>query len=105
MTTIDLPKSCFLPDEEIKLICYALSHTFKVDGNISRQVPLPEQYADSLYFLLKKYDETNSVAGLKGTPRRRLLGNEQFRFMDEAMEANPELTSKQLHGMVTDEHH
>ena len=66
---------------------------------------LPEQYTDSLYFLLKKYDETNSVADLKGTPRRRLLGNEQFRFMDEAMEANPELTSRQLHGMVTDEHH
>jgi len=66
---------------------------------------LPEQYADSLYFLLKKYDETNSVADLKGTPRRRLLGNEQFRFMDEAMEASPELTSRQLEGMVTDEHH
>ena len=34
MTTIDLPKSCVLQDEEIELICYALSHTFKVDGNI-----------------------------------------------------------------------
>ena len=66
---------------------------------------LPEQYTDSLYFLLKEYDETNSVDDLKGTPSRRLLGNEQFRFMDEAMEANPELTSRQLHGMVTDEHH
>ena len=34
MTTIDLPKLCVLQDEEIELICYALSHTFKVDGNI-----------------------------------------------------------------------
>jgi len=66
---------------------------------------LPEQYADSLYFLLNRYDKANSVADLKRTPRRRLLGNEQFRFMDEVMEANPELTSRQLHGMVTDEHH
>ena len=56
----------------------------------------------SLYFLLKKYDQTNSVADLKRAPRGRLLGNEQFRFMDEAMEANPELTSRQLHGMVTE---
>jgi len=34
MTTIDLPKSCVLQDKEIELICNALSHTFKVDGNI-----------------------------------------------------------------------
>ena len=56
----------------------------------------------SSYFLLKKYDEINSVADLKRTPRRRLLGNEQIRFIDEAMEANPELTSRQLHGVVTE---
>ena len=34
MTTIDLPKSCVLQDEEIELICSALSHTLKEDGNI-----------------------------------------------------------------------
>ena len=56
----------------------------------------------SLYFLLKKYNQTCSVADLKRTPRRRLLTDEHFRFMDEAMEANPELTSRQLHGMVAD---
>ena len=36
----------------------------------------------SLYFLLKKYNET--------------------RFIDETMEANPELISRQLHGMVAE---
>ena len=52
----------------------------------------------SLYFLLKKYNQTCSVADLKRTPRKRLLTDKHFRFMDEAMEANPELTSRQLHG-------
>ena len=39
----------------------------------------------SLYFLLKKYNQTCSVADLKRTPRRRLLTDEHFRFMDEAI--------------------
>ena len=56
----------------------------------------------SLCFLLKKYNETSSVADLKRTPRRRLLTDERFRFIDETMEANPELTSRQLHGMVAE---
>ena len=43
----------------------------------------------SLYFLLKKYDQTSSVADRKRAPRRRLLKNEHFWFMDEAMEAKP----------------
>ncbi len=54
----------------------------------------------SLYFLLKKYGETNSIADRKRAPRRRLLRNEHFVFIDEAMEENPELTSRQLHDMV-----
>ena len=50
------------------------------------------------------YNQTCSVADLKRTPRRRLLTDEHFRFMDEAMEANLELTctSQQLHGMVAE---
>ena len=50
----------------------------------------------SLYFLLNKYNQTCSVADLKRTPRKRLLTDEHFRFMDEAMEANPELTPKKF---------
>ena len=56
----------------------------------------------SLYYLLKKYNETSSVADLTRTPRRRLLTDEHFRFIDETMEANLELTSRQLHGMVAE---
>ena len=56
----------------------------------------------SLYYLLKKHNETSSVADLTRTPRRRLLTDEHFRFIDETMEANLELTSRQLHGMVAE---
>ena len=56
----------------------------------------------SLYYLLNKYNETSSVADLTKTPTRRLLTDEHFRFIDETMEANPELTSRQLHGMVAE---
>ena len=58
----------------------------------------------SLYLLLKKYQETNSIADLKRAPRRRQLGNEHFQFIDEALEADCELTSRQLHGMVVEKY-
>jgi len=56
----------------------------------------------SLYLLLKKYNETNSIADQKRAPRRRQLRNEHFQFIDEAMEDNRELTSRQLHGLVVE---
>ena len=51
---------------------------------------------------VKKVQQTCSVADLNGTPGRRLLKDKYFRFMDEAMKANLELTSRQLHGMVAE---
>lgn len=54
----------------------------------------------SLYCLIKKYNECNSVADRKRAPRRRVLQNEHFVFIDETMEGNPELTSRQLHGKL-----
>ena len=47
----------------------------------------------SLYLLLKKYNETDSIADQTRAPRRRQLSNEHFQFIDEAMEADRELTS------------
>jgi len=61
--------------------------------NVSRKSP---------HFLLKKYNELNSVADHKRAPRRKLLGSEHIRFMDEAKETNPEITYRQLHGMLTE---
>jgi len=52
--------------------------------------------------LLKKYHLIHSVADLKGAPRERKFSNEHFIFIDKAMEANVELTSRQLHGMFTE---
>ena len=56
----------------------------------------------SIYHLVKKHCQTGSIADLKRAPRRSLLGNAHFRFIDEAMEVNPELTSRQLHGLVVE---
>ena len=56
----------------------------------------------SIYHLLKKHRRTGSIADLKRAPRSRKLNNEHFRFIDEAMEANPQLTSRQLHGLVVE---
>ena len=58
----------------------------------------------SLYCLLEKYHQTKSIADRKRAPRRRQLSNEHFQFIDEAMEANRELTSRQLHGMVVEKY-
>jgi hypothetical protein len=54
--------------------------------------------------LLEKYHQTKSIADRKRAPRRRQLRNEHFQFIDEAMEANRELTSRQLHGMVVEKY-
>ena len=54
----------------------------------------------SLYVLLKNYQQTSSIADRKKEPRRRLLGVQHFQFVDEALEGNNQLTSRQLHGML-----
>jgi len=54
-------------------------------------------FRKSPHFLLKKYDEPNSVADHKKAPRRKLLGSKHIRFREQAKEANPE-----LHGMITE---
>ena len=41
-------------------------------------------------YILKDYNQTSSAADQKGAPRQRLLGNEHFKFMDEAIEVNTE---------------
>jgi len=56
------------------------------------------------YLLLKKYNETNSIANQKRAPRRKQLRNEHFQFIDEAMEDNRELTSGQFHGLVVEKY-
>jgi len=53
-------------------------------------------FRKSPHFLLKKYNEPNSVADHKRAPTK-LLGSKHIRFMDQAKEANPE-----LHGMLTE---
>ena len=58
----------------------------------------------SLYLLLKKYNEIDSIADQTRAPRRRQLSNEHFQFIDEAMEADRELTSRQLHGLVVEKY-
>ena len=51
----------------------------------------------SLYILLKKYQQTSSIADRKKEPRRSV---QHFQFVDEALEGNNELTSRQLHSML-----
>jgi len=55
-------------------------------------------------FLLKKYQQTKSIGDRKRAQRRRQLSNEHFQFIDEAMEADRELTFRQLHSMVVKEY-
>ena len=57
-----------------------------------------------MYLLLKKYHETNSIADQMRAPRRRQLSIERFQFIDEAMEADRELTSQQFHGRVVEKY-
>ncbi len=56
----------------------------------------------SLYHLVKKYKQTQTIADIKRAPRRSKLTKQQFEFVDEAMDANVELTSRQLFAMLSD---
>ncbi len=52
----------------------------------------------SLHFLVKKYEQTHSIADRKRAPRKRQLSNEHFQFIDEAMEANNDISTNLCHG-------
>lgn len=48
----------------------------------------------SIYLLVRKYQNLGSIADMPKPPRKKLLESEHFRFIDESMESNPELTSR-----------
>ncbi len=56
----------------------------------------------SLYGLVRKYEQTQTIADMKRAPRRSKLSKQHFEFIDEAMDAQIDLTSRQLYAMVFD---
>ena len=57
----------------------------------------------SIYLLLKKYKESGSLADRRKQPRRACLSNEHYEFIDETIEGNRDLTSRQLLTLVKDQ--
>ena len=55
----------------------------------------------SLFALLKKFNNTSLVVDLKRKPRSSLLGHDHYRFIDEAMTVNNELTLRQFFSLFT----
>ena len=55
----------------------------------------------SLFALVKKFKDTGLVVDLKRKPRSSLLGEDHYRFIDEAMTADNELTFRQLFSLFT----
>ena len=51
----------------------------------------------AIYNLVSKFQKTNSIADIKRRPRLRRLSEEHYRFVDEVMAQNTDLTSRQLH--------
>ena len=51
----------------------------------------------TVYKLLSKFQKTNSIADIKRRPRSRRLSEEHYRFVDELMAENTDLTSRQLY--------
>ena len=59
----------------------------------------------SLFTLIKKFKKIKLVVDLKKKkPRSSILEECHYRFIDEAMAANNELTSRQLFSLFTDEY-
>ena len=58
----------------------------------------------SLCVLIAKYKRTGSVADERKTKRPRKLQDEHFRFVDDAMAENDELTSSQLYDMFREKY-
>ena len=53
----------------------------------------------AIYNLLSKFQKTNSIADIKRRPRSRRLDEEHYRFVDETMAQNTDLSSRQLYTM------
>lgn len=51
----------------------------------------------SIYLLVRKYQNFGSIADMQKPLQKRLLDSEHFKFIDELMELDPQLTSRQLH--------
>ena len=51
----------------------------------------------AVYNLLTKFRKLESIGDIKRRPRSRRLSKEHYRFMDELMAENPDLTSRQLY--------
>ena len=51
----------------------------------------------SLYALLKKYETTRTIQDRKQRSRPQLLGEEHYRFIDDTVANNVDMTSRQLH--------
>lgn len=56
----------------------------------------------SLYILLKKYQETGSLADRARKHRRKQLEQEHYNFIDETVSGNRAITSRQLQRLVTE---
>ena len=57
----------------------------------------------SLYLLVTKYRNTNSVVDRPRRRRPRLLSREHYIFIDNQLSLNDELTTKQLHDLLLEE--
>ena len=51
----------------------------------------------SLYLLIAKYAKCGKVSNIKRSSRPSILGNEHYKFIDNAMEEDDELTAYKLH--------
>ena len=58
----------------------------------------------SLFALIKKFKNTNQVVDLKRKPRSSLLAECHYRYIDEVMTEDNELTSRQLFSLFTAEY-
>ena len=54
----------------------------------------------SLYLLVAKYNQTGSVVDRYRATRLRILGNEHYRVIDDALTQNDELTTQQLYNVL-----
>ena len=54
----------------------------------------------AIYNLLTKFKKTESIGDMKRRPHLRQLDEEQYRFIDELMAENTDLTSRQLHSAL-----
>lgn len=59
----------------------------------------------AIYNLVSKFQKTNSIADIKRRPRSRRLSGEHYRFVDELMAENTDLTSWQLHAAFKSTYH